>query len=344
MPQRSVNIQVAPDLVSKPDVRFDKGNFDAFVWKHGYPVYHDKMIQCPCGGTGHPNVTCGNCLGTGWVLVERVQTRMVLQSINLDTKFKEWSVEKTGTVKITALDKDVLNFMDRVVALQAVAPFSELLKIRTRILETPNKFAYSSYDIIGIIGVYRWTSDSAALTRMVEGTDFTYERNKIIFSDIYDNNSDLRVTIKYWHNPQFHIIDVMRDIINQDTWGNDPKVKTTLNQRLPIHATGRRSHYVLDAENYNGNLVIDNSTDEYEPGIPKITPPANLPFNMISNPAYPSIDELRKRIEDYHIQLVELSVPGNYVLQDIIKISPYIYLGYLEVDTGEWYIKRVDEV
>ena len=30
---------------------------------------------------------------------------------------------------------------------------------------------------------------------------------------------------------------------------------------LPVHAIGRRSHYILDAENFNGDRIIDNSYD-----------------------------------------------------------------------------------
>lgn len=260
---KKVNIQSAPDSYTRPEVRFSKNDFEIAIWRHGYDVYHDKMIKCPCSGeVGQPLVTCKNCIGSGWVLIERVETKMMLQSISLDTKIKDWTEEKAGTIKITCLDKDKLSYMDRVIVLRGEATANELLKIRTvTVGAVTTKFAYSIYEIVSIFNIFLFDGDNNVLKQLIESVDFAFEGNKIILGSDFNLNSDVRISLKYKYRPQFHVIDIARDTITQDNRDIDTGVRTS-NEQFPLYAIGRRSHYVLDVQNYNQTLILDNVGNE----------------------------------------------------------------------------------
>jgi len=108
--------QTPPNTQGKTRVDLDKSDFDALVWQKGYDVYVDKAMKCPCRNTPDSQAlsNCRNCGGSGWIFFNRKETRMVLQSMNANNRYQEWSEEKLGTVRITSLNKEQLTYMDRI--------------------------------------------------------------------------------------------------------------------------------------------------------------------------------------------------------------------------------------
>jgi hypothetical protein len=52
------------------------------------------------------------------------------------------------------------------------------------------------------------------------------------------------------------VIDLPRETMQSPSqWG---PLDTELVSNMPIHGIGRRSHYVLDAQNYDGTRVLNN--------------------------------------------------------------------------------------
>lgn len=257
-PQNIVQ-KAAPDTAGQPQVNFDKTSFEAIVWQKGYRVHHDKAIKCPCKVEGTDNLSdCHNCGGSGWVFFNRVETRMVLRSMNLNTQYKDWSEETLGTVSISASDSDKIAYMDRITVLDAETLFSEVIYPKNY---KGVRFALTTYDIKSVETVFLFVGSKQALVLLEEGVDYTVADNR--FELNYAKYKDFPHTcigIRYIHAPTYHIIDMPRDTMASPIKNISGIPEDKL---MPISAVGRRAHFVLDAQNYAGDYIIDNSYTQH---------------------------------------------------------------------------------
>ena len=105
----------SPNLIGQPSVEFRKNDFDAAIWNKGYDVIVEQAIRCPHNYKDNQAITtCQNCLGLGWVFVNPKQTKAIITSINTETKEKQWSEEKLGTIQVTTRDVDRFGNMERI--------------------------------------------------------------------------------------------------------------------------------------------------------------------------------------------------------------------------------------
>ena len=251
--------QPTPNLQNQANFGFRVNDYEAAIWQKGYTVLWEKALRCPCrtNNTDHLS-TCKNCGSTGWVFINPVRTRALLSSINSDTKFKEWSEEKLGTVTVTMIKANQLSFMDRITVEDSEGFHNQLLqpKIET-VTEEENLFAYTTYNIEQILEIFLFEDVDVPLKRLFIDTDYTYSGNKIIFNEDYKELENMTISIKYQHRLQYHVIDIPHETRNSykidSTNGREENIK------LPINAVARRSHYVLDAANYLGDRIINNS-------------------------------------------------------------------------------------
>jgi len=251
-------VRQLPVLESQPQVEFREDDFDALIALKGYDVIHERAIACPCkeeGGDNLPN--CQNCLGTGWVFVSPFQTKMVLQSMNKSTKFKEWSEELRGTASVTAREVDQLAFMDRITAMNTQSIFSQVLYAKTVEIESVDVlFIRTIYNIDEILHFYYFSAVDEALVEVTQ--DYEYyngQTNTIAFDpDDFIGIENLTFSITYKHKIQWHVIDIQNEMRQSQRVEADEFVVTN----LPVHAIARRSHFVLDKNNIQGTLVIPN--------------------------------------------------------------------------------------
>ena len=249
-----------PSGVNKGRADFVKTKFDALIYEKGYDVVHEKSLKCSCvSKTTNQQSSCKNCGGTSWIFINPVKTRMVIHSMNLNTKFKEWSQENIGTASISALAETEVSFMDRITVLDGVTIFNEVCFLKK--FDTLYYFT-TVYDIKEIVFIGLFRNTDQILTPLKYKTDFIYSDHKItfltasMFTDINAENLDVSISIRYKHSPQLHIIDAPRDTIQSfvNIAGEGEQEIS-----LPVHCIGRRSHYVLDRQNVDGTRVLDNS-------------------------------------------------------------------------------------
>lgn len=247
---------------NKPRVNLDKRNFDNLVYEKGYDVYLDKSIVCPCKekSANHAQPSCKNCGGTGYVFINRKQTRMVVQSLNISTKFKTWSAEKRGEVSITHLNEEQLKFMDRVVLINGLSEDS-LNRFPIYYNGSSKKRTKTIYDIIEIKEIFMFNSIDSRLIKLENEVDYTVlsssdnRGNVIEFNEKYNSVDNFTVSIRYTHRPEYLIRDIPHNIRNSRDFlsiGNDKETS------FPLQAIGVLSHYVLDEQNYN-DYLIDNT-------------------------------------------------------------------------------------
>jgi hypothetical protein len=246
--------QIIPDSKQQPKVEFRQDDFRYLVYNKGYSVIHEKAIPCPCKEKGGDNLSsCRNCLSTGWVFIDPVRTRMIAQSMNVTTKFTEWSKEMIGTANITAIDFDRISFMDRITLEETQTVTSQVLYPKKYgSCQEEKVFAYANYGIIEIVDIFRFVDANSALVRL---TDQQYSFvGQTLFFTINPLPQNFTVAVRYKHMAQYHIIDVINDIRLSNKFVSE-NLETI---DLPLHAIARKSQYVLDSNNYSENILIPN--------------------------------------------------------------------------------------
>ena len=261
-----------------PETYLRQRDFDALIYKKGYPVYIDYLMPCPCKeeGVNAPRLTCKNCFGTGFILSERKQTIVMLASMNFPTEYKDWSIENVGTASITTLSSCYINFMDRVVLYEEHSMYSEL--IYPIELESGEVIAFCAYPPTEILDMKLFQGDTEKLLDIPNLSDITIDgEGKLILTNIKDllykradyiHNAKTGISIRYLYHPSYHIIDVTRNLIVSPTdTPTDGLGKKGQRVQFPYHAVGRMTHLVLERGNlmrlpdgYNSNVTGQDTT------------------------------------------------------------------------------------
>lgn len=253
-----VALQSVPlGVQTQPQAFFRKNDFDVTIFQHGYDVIVEKALRCPCKSKGADNLSsCKNCGGSGWFFINPKQTKAILHSMNQQTNFREWSEVNVGTVNISVRDIDKLAFMDRITVLQGNSVHSQtvFMSFYKTVL-----FAFLDYTPKEIEEVFLFISPEDKFVLLKEGIDYSIADYKIILDKKYHHLKDVTLSIRYIHAPQFHVIDLPRDVMVST-------IRTTGGQKIkaqmPVNAVGRRAHYVINRQSFNGDLYFDNSYEE----------------------------------------------------------------------------------
>ena len=234
---------------------------EATVRDKGYDVVIEKVYLCPCKGKGTPAhlSVCKNCGGSGWIFANPTKTKLIISGLAADNKLKEaalrdWGLIDGGVVKVTAVDSDKLTYMDRITILDATSEHNQILY--PNLLDDSSQFfAYTQYDIQSIDFVGLYVDEDTKLTKLDEGTDYTFIDNILYLDSSHNGLSNPQITIRYVHRPTFHIIDILRESMTstKGQYGNQTKLI------MPIHAIAKRAHLIKDAENIDGTRLLDNS-------------------------------------------------------------------------------------
>lgn len=254
-----IKIQPPVNTGGTPETYLRQKDFDALVYAKGYPTYIDYMMPCPCKeeGVNSPKLTCKNCYGTGFVLVDRVMSQAMFAQMNFPTEYKDWSIENIGTVSITTLSSNVVGFMDRLILYQEESVYSELIyPIQT---ENNDVIAFCSYPPINILNIKLFQGDTEKLLDIDKSKIKIDEEGRLILTEIQDilykrptyvYNDKSAISIRYTYHPSYHVVDVTRNVIISptDTSTNGLGSKGQRVQ-FPYHAIGRMSHLVLERGN-----------------------------------------------------------------------------------------------
>ena len=254
-------IQTPPNLIGLPKVNvFIKNDFNRAIWDNGYDVILESAISCPCKGVAAANLTdCSNCLGSGWVFVNPIETRAVITSINKETKYKEWSPEFIGTISVTFMDSDRFGFMDKITLKNHFGVISENVRLNPSSLEGFEKFIFTTYRIEEVLSVHVFSDINSDLVKL-KNTDYEINQNKYVL-DIKKSALPLvlngSISITYKHSVTYNIIDIPHDIRVSKEFDNNGTRKTI---NMPIQAIARKSQYELGvATKYTGDNIINNS-------------------------------------------------------------------------------------
>ena len=256
---KAIAVQNKPNLISRPEVNLRKSDFEVLIQQKGYDVWHDHAVKCPCSSKdgGSNQSSCKNCGGAGWLYINRTLTRMVIQSMNVTTKLKEWSEERTGTANITARDVDRLSFMDRVTLLDSESEHSQVVFLHKQ-PDTDFLYGTTRYDIVEEYSVFLFDTVSTPLIKLEKGVDYTVDRNQIKLLAIEDGDiENPSISIRYTHRAEYTVLDLPRDVMVSTI--KDECDNTLKDVQFPLSAVARKTHYMLDRHDYENDNLIDNS-------------------------------------------------------------------------------------
>lgn len=244
----------------------DKNKFNASIDGKGYDISLERALKCPCINlaTGQARLTCTNCGGSSWLFVNKIQTRAVIQGMNRETKYKQWTAQDAGKASIT-FRGDIIDvgFMDRVINLDLISNFSQTLYLQQLVEGTGAWVAQTIYFPEEITLAYIFKDDDSPLIALENAVDFSIVENKFTLLNTDVLGEILRpenpvVTIRYTHKPMFHIAEITRERVAARRINCSNSVKTL--EQLPIHAIGIRAHQMFDRPGLDGSENIDNTS------------------------------------------------------------------------------------
>lgn len=258
-----------------PRVGWRVRDFEELIVSQGYDAYIDHALRCPCvdRATGQALSTCRNCLGRGWLFVDRTETRVVAQHMDSKKRYENWSEVNRGTASITTRGIDRLGFMDRIILTQLEEWYTEIL---TPVLYDGELLAYPVYEPLKVSNMFLFVGDGVKLEPLGEDS-YVIDKNKIVFNptivervpveDVNQSHPFISITIRYSHFPVYHVIDINRELMRvreSRLCGYDDE---TLKQ-MPINVLARKAHYIFDAQKFGEesyeNTVLSTGGGEEE--------------------------------------------------------------------------------
>jgi len=243
-----------PNLVGIPRVDFLRDDFDTLVYNKGYDVIIERALPCPCKyRRQEAQSSCKNCMGFGWVFVDPISARAVLQSLNKQTRYLNWTAALMGTVGITIESRFQFGYMDKVIVQNELVTEAENRIIDHR--DDDTLYCVTIYPIKEIQSVYLFVSTEEKLQTLKQGEDFDIRDSFIIFKSdrVHDGDS---ISIRYRHLLQYNIIDIPHD--TRSSFYLNENSKEEIN-KLPLNAVGRKTHYIYDRQNFDDTAIFDNS-------------------------------------------------------------------------------------
>lgn len=240
-----------------PYVSLKKDRFDIAIEKNGYEVILEKAVRCACKSKNSGHIgSCKNCGGSGWFFINPIITRMLVQSMSMNPQYKSWGIMASEISTISAKNEDKLSFMDRITVMNTLSESSEVVHLTEEETKTIGRLNYTPKEVYCVFLFI----DSDDKHRLLKDDEYELENEFIILSDellAEINNSDISVSIRYRHNPQYHIIECVRETMTAPTELSGERKE----QSMPVNARAKRVDLIKDMENYTGDRLFDNSFD-----------------------------------------------------------------------------------
>lgn len=247
MKQAVISEVVVSDTIDVSVPRLDANDFNSQIANYGYNVLLEKSVKCPCRAEGSLSArgTCISCNGFGFVYLDKISTRAIVQSLNKPFEIQNWTEASKGLVQITARYSDRISLFDRITLTDVSTIFTQHLDF----FEQNGKYvAFCTYKPLEIEKLLMFESEDRPLIELqqadysVSGAKITLSKPKIVQKAL---ELGLRFSIRYSCNPQYMVFDIPRDMM-MGNFMNCSSDFTT--QDFPIKAMGRQLHALLELQ------------------------------------------------------------------------------------------------
>lgn len=254
--------------------QFNDFDFETALDSKAYNVLHEEVLRCPCKerSTKGALPNCQNCGGSGYVFINREKTLALISGLKRNPKYNNWSEVDRGTIAVSfAADRDRVAFMDKIVNLDIESIFTQQLIMYYR---NGKIVGHLTYVPTGFQHMYLFDSASKPLVNIPVNSITTNEGSTLIEIDyntykeylrkeeIVDTDT-LKATVRFYHNPTYHIIDIIRETHRFKTTedANLGKIDNRIDKRTPyvIHCIARKAHFLLDEPDASGESLYDNT-------------------------------------------------------------------------------------
>lgn len=222
---------------------FDVKRFDQLVWQHGYDVVWEKKMYCPFRGGPAPyqhDVSCTACGSSNFVTFETIETRMVLQSVQVDEQYFMYGRYTSGSIQVTPLADCRVNFWDAFTLVNGQMRFIELLRRQPGTDRDMPKYPPLALDAL----TYVDRNGDAQFAVIGTDVDFDSTTGELVWlNDLID--SDDEYSVAYQYRPKYIVMDMMHGIREQpvsDPASGDADTQVTFSQT----AVARLSFLVRD--------------------------------------------------------------------------------------------------
>lgn len=264
-----MTLKATPQKISLPHGDFTKNSFDELIEKHGYKIQIDKAHRCPCEGEdGAPQFRCQNCLGTGYFYINPIETKALITSLNSNTEYKPWGVDRIGMVNVTVRDNDTniqerIAFFDKVTLLSIRSDLPKPSAFHTENLiirqnDEGGNFIFLTYKPQEILSIFAFDNYNK---KLIQVTDYSVNVNNDYVIDLNTIPSreepNKVVAVRYKADVQYLAIDLPHEIRHTTKIGNGGRIE---GQTMPMQAVCKRVHLIeTDRPNYDGTGIQDNT-------------------------------------------------------------------------------------
>lgn len=271
-----------PKSYADPIATLDRGDFNSAVKEHGYRVWTETALTCPCKGrsSGHALIDCLNCFGSGWFFFNKKETVLMIQSLNtINSKFKEYNKALTGYGVASSISNQSLGYMDKITMFDQIMEHRQLVRLR-KSNDGSATYGYLEFEPKLIKSAFLFDGAENPLRELRSGVDFDVDVNKItlkgnVLTEIplervdphLNRFLDVSLAIVFKHHPVWHVMDASRSFsaaINKrcDTGTFEQK-------EMPLRYVVAQPQYMPEAPKYDGTNRFDNSQDIADQGYPQ---------------------------------------------------------------------------
>lgn len=210
-----------------PQVKLHANKYEELILRRGRKVLWQEATTCSCSSTGHPNYECKACMGMGYTLSEPIEDVVLLQSVTHNQDFQEMAGifeigdavlsvgayvpeanPETGLLNKASRGRKNLIFRigqgDLVTVTDDEYKTSEVLTKGLPIFGRPAETLLNE-EVVDVIRIQKSDPYTGEITVYAKGTDYTFEKNNIVWQGVNQPTDGEAYTVVYTHRPVFTV-------------------------------------------------------------------------------------------------------------------------------------------
>lgn len=191
-------------------VDFDRDQFTRFIDDKGYCILWEKAVLCPnVPGTGlSPRdhaIGCPICDGAGFVYVDAVETKMLMQGIRLSQSYFAYGRWDAGNTLVTAEPEFTVDHFDRLTLGNGVGRFTQRLLRQPGAPADRLKYAPLCFHFVG------WVDRSGALAKFTQDVDFrvSADGGSVEWPGANQPDAGSFYSVCYDYRPRYVVLDLV---------------------------------------------------------------------------------------------------------------------------------------
>jgi len=232
-------------------VDFDRDQFTRFIADKGYCVTWEKAVLCPnVPGTGlSPRdhvMGCPVCGGGGYIYVDAVETKMLMQGIRMNQSFFAYGRWDMGNMLVTAEPEFTLDYFDRLTLGNGVGRFTQRLvrqpgAAADRLRYAPLRFRYVA-----------WVDRAGSLVPFAADVDFRVSADGAAIEWPGTNQPDAgsHYSVCYDYRPRYVVMDLVHHHRDSTVEG--------VHYQFPVQAVAKLD-FLIRNEGTDARQIVDQN-------------------------------------------------------------------------------------